>query len=138
MRQSPRLKFYAATHRDLEVAIEERAFREDLYYRLNVINLQLPPLRERNEDIVRLAEHLLLKHAVPGKSVFLTPKLKQAMTTYHWPGNVRELENVIRKLTVLRVPDLIAARTAGEIGRQGTAFRVETGAHQHTGKRNRG
>ena len=102
------VRVMAATHRDLELAIQERAFREDLYYRLNVINIQLPPLRERNEDIVRLAEHLLSKHAIPGKTVSLTPKLKQAMMTYHWPGNVRELENVIRKLTVLRVPDLIA------------------------------
>ena len=102
------VRVIAATHRDLEFAIQEGAFREDLYYRLNVINLQLPPLRERNKDIVQLAEHLLLKHAIPGKSVLLTPKLKQAMMTYHWPGNVRELENVIRKLTVLRVPDLIA------------------------------
>ncbi len=112
------VRVMAATHRDLEVAIDDRVFREDLYYRLNVINIQLPPLRERNEDIVRLAEHLLLKHAIPGKTVSLTPKLKQAMMAYHWPGNVRELENVIRKLTVLRVPDLIARELAEKTTRR--------------------
>jgi two-component system response regulator AtoC len=102
------VRVMAATHRDLEVAIHERSFREDLYYRLNVINLQLPPLRDRHEDIIRLAEHLLAKHVIPGKPASITPKLKQALMSYHWPGNVRELENVMRKLTVLRAPDLIA------------------------------
>src|SRR5262249_22504626 len=98
----------AATHRDLEKAMLDRTFREDLYYRLNVINLQLPPLRERKEDTVPLAEYLLKKHAVPGRGVAITPDLRHALMTYHWPGNVRELENVMRKLIVLRDPDLIA------------------------------
>jgi two-component system response regulator AtoC len=101
------VRVMAATHRDLEKAILDRTFREDLYYRLNVINLQLPPLRERKEDIVPLAEHLLKKHAVAGRSVSLTLDLKHALMAYHWPGNVRELENVMRKLIVLRAPDLI-------------------------------
>ena len=107
------VRVMAATHRDLESAIQERTFREDLYYRLNVIKLRLPSLRERTEDILPLAEHLLAKHSIPGKPAMLTPKLIHALMTYHWPGNVRELENVIRKLTVLRVPDLIA-RELGE------------------------
>ena len=102
------VRIMAATHRDLEQAIAERTFREDLYYRLNVINVQLPPLRERKEDIVPMAEHLLRKHALPGKPVSLGADLKNAMLRYRWPGNVRELENVIRKLIVLRDPDMVA------------------------------
>lgn len=102
------VRVMAATHRDLEQAIVDRSFREDLYYRLNVINFRLPPLRERQEDIVGLTEHLLAKYAVPGKPLpAITPDLKHALLTYHWPGNVRELENVMRSLTILRDPDLI-------------------------------
>jgi two-component system response regulator AtoC len=103
------VRVMAATHRDLEKAIVERTFREDLYYRLNVINVVLPPLRERKEDIVPLAEYLLKKHAPAGKPVpVLTLDLKHALMTYHWPGNIRELENVIRKLIVFRDVDLVA------------------------------
>ena len=103
------VRVMAATHRDLERAIADRTFREDLYYRLNVINLHLPPLRERKEDIVPLAEFLLKKHAVQGAPVPpISLDLKHAMMTYHWPGNVRELENTVRKLTILRDPDLLA------------------------------
>jgi len=101
------VRVLAATHRDLEKAIADRTFREDLYYRLNVINLQLPPLRERIEDIVPLAEYLLKRHLGPGKSVSLTVPLRQALMAYHWPGNVRQLENVMRKLIVLQNPDMI-------------------------------
>jgi two-component system response regulator AtoC len=97
------VRVMAATHCDLEKAISEGTFREDLYYRLNVINVQLPPLRERKEDIVPLAEFLLKKHAVPDMPMpALTMELKQAMMTHPWPGNVRELENMVRKLLVLR------------------------------------
>jgi two-component system response regulator AtoC len=112
------VRVMAATHRDLEKAIGERSFREDLYYRLNVINLNLPPLRERREDIVPLAEHLLKKHMVPGKAVGITLDLKHALMGYPWPGNVRELENVMRKLIVLRSPEAVArelhAKTANK------------------------
>lgn len=103
------VRVMAATHRDLEKAILDRTFREDLYYRLNVINVQLPPLRERKEDIVPLAEYLLKRHVVAGKPVpNLTLELKHALMTYHWPGNVRELENVVRRLLVLRDADVVA------------------------------
>jgi two-component system, NtrC family, response regulator AtoC len=97
------VRVMAATHRDLEKAIEERLFREDLYYRLNVINLRLPPLRERPEDIIGMAEYLLRRHspaAAPAPTI--RPDLRQALLAYAWPGNVRELENVMRKLIVLR------------------------------------
>ena len=103
------VRVMAATHRDLEKAISDRTFREDLYYRLNVINVVLPALRERKEDIVPLAEFLMKKHAVKGVPVPpLTLDLKHALMTYHWPGNVRELENCVRKLLIFRDSDAIA------------------------------
>ena len=102
------VRVMAATHRDLEQAIVDRTFREDLYYRLNVINFRLPPLRERQDEIVGLSEYLLAKYVVPGKPLpAITHDLKHALLTYHWPGNVRELENVMRRLTILRDADLI-------------------------------
>jgi len=103
------IRVMAATHRDLEKAIQERNFREDLYYRINVINLHLPSLRDRKEDIIPLAEFLIRKHSVKGvASPTISLELSHAMTNYHWPGNVRELENTIRKLIILRDPGIIA------------------------------
>ena len=97
------VRVLAATHRDLEQGIEDRVFREDLYYRLNVVNLCLPPLRERKEDIVALAEFLLNKHANAGAPVpRITAELRTAMLAWHWPGNVRELENFARKLLIFQ------------------------------------
>jgi two-component system response regulator AtoC len=97
------VRVLAATHRDLEKSIQERQFREDLYYRLNVISIYLPALRDRKEDIVPMAEFLLRRHAAPSSQApVITAALKHAMTAYHWPGNVRELENAIRKFLVLR------------------------------------
>ena len=98
------VRVIAATHRDLHQAMIDGTFREDLYYRLNVINLVLPPLRERAEDIVPMAEFLLKRHAIAGKPISITPELRKALIEYPWPGNVRELENVLRKLIVLRDP----------------------------------
>jgi two-component system, NtrC family, response regulator AtoC len=113
------VRILAATHRNLENAILEGTFREDLYYRLNVINVELPPLRERREDIVRLAEHLLHKHAPPGSPVpAITPRLNHAFMTYRWAGNVRELENVVRRLIVLRNPDFVASELLAKAGSQ--------------------
>jgi DNA-binding NtrC family response regulator len=86
----------------------EGNFRQDLYYRLNVINLQLPPLRERAEDILPLAEFLLKKFTTSGTTVpAFGPELRHAFLTHHWPGNVRELENTIRKLICLRDGELL-------------------------------
>jgi two-component system response regulator AtoC len=103
------VRVMAATHRDLEKAIVDRTFREDLFYRLNVINIHLPPLRERKEDVLALAQFLMKKHAQKGVPVPpLTTDLKHAMMTYHWPGNVRELENYVRKLLIFRSSDTIA------------------------------
>ncbi len=103
------VRIMAATHRDLEKAIVDHAFREDLYYRLNVIDIHLPPLRERKEDILPLAEFLMKKHASKGVPVpTLSLDLKHAMMTHHWPGNVRELENCVRKLLIFRDTEALA------------------------------
>jgi two-component system response regulator AtoC len=97
------VRVIAATHRDLEEAIAQRSFREDLYYRLNVINIVLPPLRERSEDIIPLAEHLLEKHTPAGARLpALGKELQEAMLAYPWPGNVRELENVVQRFLILK------------------------------------
>jgi two-component system response regulator AtoC len=97
------VRIMAATHRNLERAILDRTFREDLYYRLNVINLHVPSLRERKEDIVAIAQFLIQKHSVKDvPAPVLSPELKHAMTQYPWPGNVRELENFVRKFMIFR------------------------------------
>jgi two-component system response regulator AtoC len=113
------VRVMAATHRDLEKSIDERTFREDLYYRLNVINVHLPPLRERKDDILPLAELLMKKHAVKGVSVpSITSNLNHAMMAYSWPGNVRELENFVRKLLIFRSPDSLAEELQKKIARK--------------------
>jgi two-component system response regulator AtoC len=97
------VRIIAATHRDLEKAIAENTFREDLYYRLNVLDIHVPPLRERMEDITALSEFLVRKHSAPGTTaVQISPALRELFLNYQWPGNVRELENMVRKLIVLR------------------------------------
>lgn len=88
----------AATNRDLGRAVERGAFRRDLYYRLNVLTLRLPPLRERKEDIAELAAHFLARH---GGTHHLSAELLDAMLAYDWPGNVRELENCIQRMVTM-------------------------------------
>lgn len=112
------VRVLAATHCDLEEAILSRHFREDLYYRLNVINITIPPLRERIEDVIPLAKFLIAKHTAANvPAITLTPALEQALLAYHWPGNIRELDNLMRRYLVLRDPESmlrhLQARTAG-------------------------
>jgi len=97
------VRILAATHQDLEALIRSGRFREDLYYRLNVICLAIPPLRERREDVFELAVHFLNLHARrTGKPVtHLDPEAVEALAAYDWPGNVRELENVLERAVVL-------------------------------------
>jgi two-component system response regulator HydG len=95
------VRLIAATNRNLERDIEEGRFRRDLYYRLNVILLDLPPLRERQEDISLLADYFLSKQAGEDEPKKLSPKVLQILQEYLWPGNVRELENVIERAVVL-------------------------------------
>src|SRR5271155_4413146 len=102
------VRVMAATHRDLRRGIEDGAFREDLYYRLNVINIVIPPLRERPQEIIPLAETLLRRHLPPGTTApVLTKELQSAMLEYSWPGNVREVENVMRRYLVYQDADLL-------------------------------
>jgi two-component system response regulator AtoC len=111
------VRVIAATHRDLEKSILEKTFREDLYYRLNVINIHLPPLRERKEDVIPLAEFLIKRHTSPEvPSPPLTPQLKNAMIGYNWPGNVRELENFVRKFLILRNSEMLANDLQAKVG----------------------
>ena len=105
------VRVIAATNRDLMRAIEEKTFREDLYYRLNVFSIQLPPLRERREDIEPLSEYFLKKLSARNgqfpKSI--SPQVKQIFHQYNWPGNIRELQNAIeRALIVSRSNEIIA------------------------------
>jgi DNA-binding NtrC family response regulator len=97
------VRVVAATSADLPRRIEEGAFRPDLYYRLNVVHLRLPPLRERREDIRPLAEHLLAKFCagagLPAKSV--SEDAWDALAAYRWPGNVRQLQNAVERAAVL-------------------------------------
>jgi DNA-binding NtrC family response regulator len=95
------VRIIAATHRDLRRAIDDGTFREDLFYRLNVVNITIPPLRERKVEIIPLAKVLLRRNMPPGAELpEISPQLQQALLDYRWPGNVRELENVMRRLLV--------------------------------------
>jgi two-component system nitrogen regulation response regulator GlnG len=106
------VRIIAATHRDLRSAIRQGLFREDLFYRLNVVPIRLPPLRERVEDIPLLARHFLDKargDGLPFKS--LDPAALDRLRAYRWPGNVRELENLMRRLAALHAQEVITAES---------------------------
>jgi len=97
------VRLICATHRNLQQLSSEGLFRQDLYYRINVLRLFLPPLRERGKDILHLAEHMLevQTRRLSKRAMYLSPRAIQAITTYHWPGNVRELEHAIERAVVL-------------------------------------
>jgi len=97
------VRIVAATNRDLETEVREGRFREDLYYRLNVIPLHLPPLRERGADILMLSEHFLCKFCrSKGRTALrLDDGIRRILAAYPWPGNVRELENFMERLSIL-------------------------------------
>ncbi|HUA25291.1 MAG TPA: sigma-54 dependent transcriptional regulator [Steroidobacteraceae bacterium] len=101
------VRIIAATNTDLRAAIREGHFREDLYYRLNVIELELPPLARRREDILPLARHFL----AAGRE--LTPEAERALVRHAWPGNVRELQNVIKRACLLSATPAIGAEALG-------------------------
>jgi len=98
------VRLIGATNRDLPAMIKAGEFREDLYYRLNVIPIQMPPLRERQGDVKLLAEHFLARYA-PGKK--LSAEALRALEAYSWPGNVRELQNTIERVTILSPGNVI-------------------------------
>jgi len=97
------IRLVAATNKDLHQEVESGRFREDLFYRLNVVNIHIPPLRERVEDIPLLAAHFLQAFSQENQKQVkgFEPEVLQALTAYHWPGNVRQLENVIERCVVL-------------------------------------
>ena len=106
------VRIIAATHRDLRTAVRQGLFREDLYYRLNVVPLRIPPLRERSEDIPELVAHFLAQaeqDSLPAKTI--EPQAMERLQRYRWPGNVRELENLIRRLAALYSQPVIDVRT---------------------------
>ena len=105
------VRVVAATNKNLEVMLTDGSFREDLYYRLNVIHLDLPPLRSRPEDIVPLAEHVLATlgaKQTPPRRMRLAPEAQHLLLAYHWPGNVRELMNVLERGVALCQGELIS------------------------------
>jgi len=123
-------RLLAATNRDLKSAVEQGTFRRDLYYRLNVVSLEMPPLRDRREDLVALAGWFLRRHRdKAGRQISgFSPEVLAALATYDWPGNVRELENAIEHAVILGqdstialddLPDAVAGQSTADRGSGG-------------------
>ena len=137
------VRIIAATHRDLRLAIQQNQFREDLFYRLNVVPIRLPPLRERVEDIPLLARHFLDHAAAHGMAVkALDATAIDRLKAYRWPGNVRELENLMRRLAALypqetiteavldaELADAVAAEPAAQASSAGEPLMVAVERH---------
>jgi transcriptional regulator with GAF, ATPase, and Fis domain len=100
------VRLIAATNKDLSVMVKEKSFREDLYYRINVVQIQLPPLRERGADILPLAEHFLARNRKE-RVLYFASATKTMMQGYGWPGNVRELENAVIRAVVCAASEAI-------------------------------
>ena len=112
------VRVIAATHRDLSAMVAAGAFREDLFYRLNVVQLRVPSLRERAEDIPLLVAHVLEKHA-PGRALKVTRAAMDRLVRFPWPGNVRQLENEIRRAIVLAEDKIDVAELSPDVARGG-------------------
>lgn len=128
------VRIISATNRDLQKAVAENEFREDLYYRLNVIPLEVPPLRERKEEIPALAYHFLERHSKSKSKddtnvVFtqISPQALQMLMDYSWPGNVRELENVIERAIAVGEGDTLLPQHLPKELRQESSFEPEVG-----------
>lgn len=129
------MRVIAATHNDLETSIEEGKFRRDLYYRLNVVTMYVPPLRERKDTLLALTHTLLKKHSAADASIpELTPQLQDALLAHDWPGNVRELENVVRKLLIFNDQELISRELRSRVARKKltTAAELDIRGHVQT------
>ena len=109
------VRVVAATNRNLEEMVRKGIFREDLYYRLNVVNVRVPPLRERPEEITLLTDHFLALYSreYGRELITLSKRLRQGFMEYPWPGNVRELENMLKRIVVLQSEDSIAEEIFG-------------------------
>src|SRR4030095_6328456 len=103
------IRVIAATNQDLQKMVAEGRFREDLYYRINVIQVHLPPLRDRREDVPLIAKHFLAKYAKAAEKVVrgISHDAQELLCAYAWPGNVRELENVIERAVALEQSPLV-------------------------------
>jgi transcriptional regulator with PAS, ATPase and Fis domain len=112
------VRVIAATNRDIKKLVAEGTFQEDLYYRLNVIPIEIPPLRERREDIPALVEHFVEKHRQrTGKRIeHVDDTVLAALTKYDWPGNVRELENTIERAVVLATDPVLTTASVSLLG----------------------
>jgi len=126
------VRIIAATNRNLEEAIKDGSFRQDLYYRLNVISLTLPALRERREDILLLARHFVAKYSKKCKRLVsgIAPETRECLVGYDWPGNVRELENAIERAVVLGNSDVIVPEDLPETLLTMTASRSPSNLHE--------
>lgn len=122
------VRLLAATNRDLEKAMEDGTFREDLYYRLNVIPIQLPALRQRRDDIPLLVNHFLDRFAEKTKKkvTSISPEAVKILTGYNWPGNVRELENVMERAVILTNRNVIMPKDLPPSMHEGKMVPVET------------
>lgn len=119
------VRIVAATHRDLEQAIKRGEFREDLFYRLNVFPIEMPPLRERVEDIPLLVNELITRLEHEGRgSVRLTPSAVVGLCQYHWPGNVRELANLVERMVIMYPMGVV------DVGDLPGKFQVESGSSE--------
>jgi two-component system, NtrC family, response regulator AtoC len=135
------VRVIAATNRDLEKMMQQGTFREDLYYRLQVIEVHIPPLRERREEIPQLIEFFLLKFSSVYRRPATRPSLvlHEALVNYEWPGNIRELENIIKRLVVLQDETLIlselnrlrSARALAEAEQPERSERMSTADHRY-------
>ncbi|KRT70072.1 MAG: response regulator in two-component reguatory system, sidependent transcriptional regulator [candidate division NC10 bacterium CSP1-5] len=114
-------RIFAATNKELEQEVRAGRFREDLFFRLNVVSLEVPPLRDRREDILRLVEHFLSQFRLPGQQAkALSPDALQLLVGYAWPGNVRELANTIERIVLLAAGTLIGPEDLPPNVRPGT------------------
>ena len=138
------IRVIAATNRNLETMIENNEFRSDLYYRLNVIPIFIPPLRERSEDILIICRHFMEKYsALLRKNVYdMTPQAAKILTNYDWPGNIRELENTIECalnvegqeiLTSFSIPERVKRKGAAELA--GAEAEVHVAEDMHVWER---
>jgi transcriptional regulator with PAS, ATPase and Fis domain len=117
------VRIMAASHCNFEDAISKKRFREDLFYRLNIVDVKIPPLRERRSEILPLCEIFLERHATPEwPKLEIPPLLGRVLLDYSWPGNVRELENLMRKYLVLRSSSMVTAEIRQLTVRSQTVF----------------
>ena len=110
------VRFLCATHRDLKKLVDQGLFREDLYYRIQIIELHLPALKERGNDIIEIAQYLIKKHSKKlniSNDKHFSPQCLEALIQYSWPGNIRELENAIQRSLILSSKDAIQADDLG-------------------------